>query len=160
MSLMSSGTSPGTVSLPASTSVTRSVGSSDSRAAIAAPAEPAPTTKISLCSMNVSCGGRLRADRASDDPTLPSYNLFHDAVSEVLLLGITAHVLKRQHSDRGFVRSACDRAGPSGAVAAKALGIALVTRVSILTLPPSLQPSCCKACRTGVRRHRSGSCRS
>jgi hypothetical protein len=46
------------------------VGSSDSRAAIAAPAEPAPTTKISLCSMNVSCGGRLRADRASDDPTL------------------------------------------------------------------------------------------
>ena len=52
MSWISSGTAPGAVSRPASMSSTRSVGSSESRAASAAPADPAPTMSTSACSMD------------------------------------------------------------------------------------------------------------
>src|SRR5262245_66539093 len=89
-----------------------------------------------------------------------SDNIFHDAVSEVLLLGITAHVLKRQHSDRGLSPARATEPDLQALSLRRRSGLRLITRVSILTLPPSLQPSRCKACRTGVRRHRSGSCRS
>ena len=63
MSRISSGTAPGAVSWPASTSTTRSFCSSDSRAASAAPAEPAPTTMIPASAMrgHPPFGGRRHA---------------------------------------------------------------------------------------------------
>src|ERR1700733_10073705 len=50
--------------------------------------------KLELRAMTNSA---LKPGQCSDD-------VFHHAISEILLLGVAAHVVERQHGDGGFVR--------------------------------------------------------